>query len=74
LSSFNRGDISILVATCIAEEGLDIAEVDLIVNYDVTASPIRAVQRNGRTGRKRGGRVVMLVMEGKRRGEGRLGA
>lgn len=54
-----------MVATCIAEEGLDIAEVDLIISYDMVASPIRMIQRNGRTGRKRDGKVVILITEGK---------
>ena len=40
-----------LVATCIAEEGLDIDEVDLIVFFESVSSPIRMVQRMGRTGR-----------------------
>ena len=48
----------------IGEEGLDIGQVDLIVSFDCVASPTRIVQRNGRTGRKRDGRVVMLVSEG----------
>ena len=43
---------------------LDIGEVDLIVNYDSLRSPIRMIQRVGRTGRKRDGRVVCLVSEG----------
>ena len=47
------------------EEGLDIGDVDLIVCYDAHKSPIRLVQRMGRTGRKRQGRIVMLVTEGK---------
>jgi len=34
------------------------------VNYDVIGSPIRAIQRAGRTGRKREGRVVCLISEG----------
>lgn len=42
----------------------DIGEVDLIVNYDSLRSPIRMIQRVGRTGRKRDGRVVCLVSEG----------
>jgi ERCC4-related helicase len=45
-------------------KGLDIAEVDLIVFFEAIASPIRYTQRCGRTGRKRSGRVVMLVTEG----------
>ena len=53
------------MATCVGEEGLDIGEVDLIVCFDAHASPIRLVQRMGRTGRKRDGRIVILVTEGK---------
>jgi ATP-dependent DNA helicase MPH1 len=53
------------VATSIGEEGLDIGEVDLIVCYDASASPIRMLQRMGRTGRKRAGNIVLLLMQGK---------
>ena len=54
-----------MVATCVGEEGLDIGEVDLIVCFDAHKSPIRLVQRMGRTGRKRSGRIVVIVAEGK---------
>ena len=47
------------------EEGLDIGEVDLIICFDAAKSPIRLVQRMGRTGRKRDGKIVMIVSEGK---------
>lgn len=47
------------------EEGLDIGDVDMIICYDVHKSPVRLVQRCGRTGRKRDGRIVMLMTEGK---------
>ncbi len=63
LAAFRNGEYNCLVATCIAEEGLDVGEVDLIVSYDCLSSPVRMVQRMGRTGRKRPGRVVMLVTE-----------
>lgn len=53
------------MATCVGEEGLDIGEVDLIVCFDAAKSPIRLVQRMGRTGRKRDGRIVVIVAEGK---------
>ena len=64
------------MATSIGEEGLDIGDVDLIICYDTSSSPIRMVfssflllitqlQRMGRTGRKRQGRVVFLCTEGK---------
>ena len=60
---FRDGGYNTLVATCVGEEGLDIGEVDLIVCYDVSKSPIRLVQRMGRTGRKRAGRIIVLVTE-----------
>lgn len=61
LSRFNSAEYNVLVATSIAEEGLDINEVDLIITFDNATSPVRLVQRMGRTGRKRSGRVVVLV-------------
>ncbi len=65
IRQFRNGGYNTLVATCVGEEGLDIGEVDLIVCFDASASPIRLVQRMGRTGRKRDGRIVVLVTEGK---------
>ena len=38
---FRSGGYNTLVATCVGEEGLDIGEVDLIVLFDVSKSPIR---------------------------------
>ncbi|PVI03686.1 P-loop containing nucleoside triphosphate hydrolase protein [Periconia macrospinosa] len=65
IEKFKAGVYNTLVATSIGEEGLDIGEVDLIICYDSKASPIRMLQRMGRTGRKREGRIVMLQMQGK---------
>ncbi|XP_065331630.1 Fanconi anemia group M protein [Cloeon dipterum] len=62
---FKANKINALISTCVGEEGLDIGEVDLIICYDANKSPIRLVQRMGRTGRKRDGRVVLLLTEGK---------
>ncbi|KAI9206276.1 P-loop containing nucleoside triphosphate hydrolase protein [Polychytrium aggregatum] len=64
ISKFQAGQYNVLVATCIGEEGLDIGDVDLIVCFDVQSSPIRMLQRMGRTGRKRDGRIVVLMSEG----------
>jgi Fanconi anemia group M protein len=50
LNDFNSDIYNVLVATSIAEEGLDIAEVDLIILFDTVVSPVRQVQRMGRTG------------------------
>ncbi|KAE8398263.1 ATP-dependent DNA helicase mph1 [Aspergillus pseudonomiae] len=65
VQNFKKGTYNTIVATSIGEEGLDIGEVDLIVCYDSSASPIRMLQRMGRTGRKRAGNIVLLLMEGK---------
>jgi Fanconi anemia group M protein len=55
-----------LVGTSVAEEGLDIEECDLVVFYDVVPSAIRSIQRRGRTGRKKEGKVFVLMAEGTR--------
>lgn len=52
----------------VAEEGLDIGDVDLILCFDAQQSSTRLVQRMGRTGRKRDGRVVLFVTEGREYG------
>ncbi|KAG8627092.1 hypothetical protein KVT40_004575 [Elsinoe batatas] len=65
INQFKAGKFNTLVATSIGEEGLDIGEVDLIVCYDASASPIRMLQRMGRTGRKRQGNIVLLLMKEK---------
>lgn len=65
IKKFQTGIYNTLVATSIGEEGLDIGEVDLIVCYDASASPIRMLQRMGRTGRKRAGNIVVTLMKGK---------
>jgi Fanconi anemia group M protein len=65
MKQFREGGYNTLVSTCVGEEGLDIGDVDLIICFDAHKSPIRLVQRMGRTGRKREGMIVMLVTQGK---------
>ncbi|MFX0175766.1 MAG: DEAD/DEAH box helicase [Candidatus Hodarchaeota archaeon] len=66
LEDFREGIYNILVGTSVAEEGLDIAECDLVIFYDVVPSAIRSIQRRGRTGRKKEGKVYILMAEGTR--------
>ncbi len=66
LQEFKQGKYNTLVATNVAEEGLDIAECDLVVFYDVVASEIRLIQRKGRTARHRKGKVVILYTKNSR--------
>jgi len=60
LEQFKRGQYNVLVSTNVGEEGLDIAECDLVIFYDVVASEIRFIQRKGRTARHREGKVIIL--------------
>jgi ATP-dependent RNA helicase RhlE len=51
LEQFKNGKIRVLVATDIAQRGLDIAGISHVINYDVPAQPEDYVHRIGRTGR-----------------------
>ena len=61
LDDFRNGKFNVLVATSIAEQGLDIPEVDTVVFYEPIPSAIRQIQRRGRTGRHAEGKVIVLM-------------
>ncbi len=64
LDRFKQGQYNVLVSTNVGEEGLDIAECDLVIFYDVVSSEIRLIQRKGRTARHREGKVIILYCKG----------
>ena len=64
LEKFRAKEFDVLVATSVAEEGLDIPSVDLVVFYEPVPSEIRLIQRRGRTGRMHAGSVIILVTRG----------
>jgi len=66
IEEFSDGEINILVATCIAEEGLDIPEVNAVIFYEPVPSAIRAIQRSGRTARLMKGKLIILITKGTR--------
>ncbi len=66
IAQFRSGEYNTLVATSVAEEGLDIPSTDLVLFYEPVPSEIRTIQRKGRTGRKRAGRIVVLIAKGSR--------
>ncbi|MFT6166233.1 MAG: ATP-dependent RNA helicase RhlE [Vicingaceae bacterium] len=51
LNGFKDGSITVLVATDIAARGIDVSELELVVNYDLPNIPETYVHRIGRTGR-----------------------
>jgi len=61
IKKFKEGTYNVLIATSVAEEGLDIPSTDLVVFYEPIPSEIRAIQRRGRTGRKMPGNVIILI-------------
>ncbi len=66
LKKFREGEYNVLVATQVAEEGLDIPSTDMVIFYEPVPSEIRAIQRRGRTGRTDIGNVVILTIKGTR--------
>ena len=66
IKSFRMGEYDVLLSTSVAEEGIDIPAVDLVILYEPVPSEVRMIQRRGRTGRKRTGRVKVLVTNGTR--------
>jgi len=51
MQKFKRAEISFLVATDVAARGIDVDDLELVVNYDLPYDPEDYVHRIGRTGR-----------------------
>ena len=64
LTAFRSGVFDVLVATDVAARGLDIDDIDLVVNFDVPMHAEEYVHRIGRTGRAhRAGKALTIVSE-----------
>jgi len=66
LQQLRDGIYDILVATQVGEEGLDVADCNVVIFYDNVPSAVRFVQRKGRTGRRKEGRLYVLITKGTR--------
>ncbi len=64
MEAFRKGLYNVLVASSVAEEGLDIPKVDVVVFYEPIPSEIRSIQRRGRTGRFGAGKIYILIGKG----------
>jgi len=63
IEKFKSGELNVLVATSIGEEGLDLPEVSAVVFYEPIPSAIRKIQRAGRTARLSPGKLVILITQ-----------
>ncbi len=61
IEKFRNNEFQVLVATSVAEEGIDIPAVDSVIFYEPVPSEIRTIQRRGRTGRQKEGKVYFLI-------------
>ena len=62
MGGFRKGSIDILIATDVAARGIDVEDVDMVINYDVPQDVEYDVHRIGRTGRAgKSGRAITLV-------------
>jgi len=66
IKAFKMGVYDVLISTSVAEEGIDIPAVDLVILYEPVPSEIRMIQRRGRTGRKNKGKMYILITKGTR--------
>jgi len=66
IKDFTAGVYNVLVTSPVGEEGLHIPAADIAVFYEPVSSEIRTIQRRGRVGRIKAGRVFVLVNKGTR--------
>jgi ATP-dependent RNA helicase RhlE len=64
LEAFSDGHVQVLVATDVAQRGLDIEGISHVVNYDVPRDPEAYVHRIGRTGRAGASGSAVTFMSG----------
>ncbi len=51
MAAFRSGELPLLIATDVAARGIDVSDIELVVNYSLHDTPETYVHRTGRTGR-----------------------
>lgn len=51
LEKFSKGDVNIITATDVLARGIDVSDIDYVINFDVPEQPEDYIHRIGRTGR-----------------------
>lgn len=68
MARFRSGGLDLMVATDVAARGIDVDEIDVVINYDIPNDPSYYVHRIGRTGRAgRSGTAITLCSERERK-------
>ncbi len=63
LRGFTKGDFRVLVATDIAARGIDVSDIEVVINYDLPEQAEDYVHRIGRTGRAgKSGKAISFAM------------
>ena len=63
MAAFREGKIAVLVATDVAARGIDVEDVDAVINYEVPSSNEYYTHRIGRTGRAKKAGVSYLLYD-----------
>jgi superfamily II DNA/RNA helicase len=62
MGAFRSGELNLLIATDVAARGIDVSDVELVVNYSLHDTPETYVHRTGRTGRAgKSGTALTLI-------------
>ncbi|MBR9678950.1 MAG: DEAD/DEAH box helicase [Nanoarchaeota archaeon] len=64
LQKFKDGKINVLVATQVINEGLHVSDADVGIFFEPSPSAIQTIQRKGRIGRTRIGKIYVLITKG----------
>ncbi|VDN93946.1 unnamed protein product [Brugia pahangi] len=61
LSDFRKGNIKVLVATDVCARGIDVKDLQHVINYDMPSDRVTYVHRIGRTGRLHRGKATSFI-------------